>query len=129
MSSVPDTLSTTGKSGHKSGAREVREALHDHLRKTANFIQLLDALVYAFAWVVIGLAVWLVASVTDHWLLPLPGILRWAIWLAGVSFTGWWFVRFLLPLALGQIRSKHVGIGVCQTIVFFLCAILCRATG
>ena len=112
MSSVanPTKSNVPAKSGappRGAATEAVRQSLHDHLRKTATFIKILDLLVLVFAWIAGILVLWLAACVIDHWLLPLPSFLRWAFWVVGVAGTGWWTVAYAVPLILRRINLAY----------------------
>ncbi|MEM7478664.1 MAG: hypothetical protein AAF483_27080, partial [Planctomycetota bacterium] len=87
-----------------SATAEVRKSLHDHLRKTAGFIKILDLLVLMFFWICGGLTLWLTACIIDHWIVALPVIARWAFWIIGVGVTGWWLTTKIAPLLLRRIN-------------------------
>ncbi|MFN3191719.1 MAG: hypothetical protein ACE361_14505 [Aureliella sp.] len=108
MSSVVESGKQPQPSGQRVGKSDaVRSSLHSHLRKTASFIKIMDLLVYGFAWLGGILALWFVACLIDHWILPLPSIVRWFFWFAGVAGTGAWAVRYVGPLLLGRINESY----------------------
>ncbi|MEM8734920.1 MAG: hypothetical protein AAGG44_11890, partial [Planctomycetota bacterium] len=108
MSSVVESGKQRSAPSPKVGKSDaVRSALHLHLRKTASFIKIMDLLVYGFAWLGGILALWFVACLIDHWLLPLPSVLRWLFWIAGVVGTGIWVIRYVGPLLLGRINESY----------------------
>ncbi|MEZ6137805.1 MAG: hypothetical protein R3C53_23200 [Pirellulaceae bacterium] len=111
MSSMPSGVSAPAQTAPaRSGTErteEVRHSLHRHLRKTAQFIKILDTLVIAFAWMAAILAIWLVACVVDHWLWPLPVLARWGFWFVCVGLTTWWTVRYLVPLLIHRINPVY----------------------
>ncbi|MEC8555540.1 MAG: hypothetical protein VXZ82_11095 [Planctomycetota bacterium] len=102
MSTVPNAPSGPAVKGAATEA--AKEALHDHLRKTASFIKILDLLVAMFSWICGGLLLWFVACLIDHWIYPLPPLGRWFFWLVGVGVTAWWTSSRVLPLALRRIN-------------------------
>ncbi|MFK7736478.1 MAG: hypothetical protein AB8B50_10635, partial [Pirellulaceae bacterium] len=106
MSTVADTNKPpVAKTGVKSEA--VRGSLRSHLKQTARFIKFMDLMVYGLSWICLILAVWLIASVVDHWLWPLPGLARWAVWCGVVAATAFGLVRYILPLILGRINETY----------------------
>lgn len=109
MSSAPTTAnSTPANADALAGSHDqVRQSLHAHLRKTAQFIRILDTLVVMFAWVTALLGLWLVACIVDHWLVPLPGFGRWLIWGAAVAGSAWWIGKNLVPLAIQRISPVY----------------------
>lgn len=117
MSSIPTNVAGRGDkrspSPRKSPTEKVagklqpQTELHSHLEKTAKFIKAFDILVRVFAWLACMLAVWLLACFVDHWLLPIPSLLRWAIWLALVGFTGWIVIQQIVPLLVGKINLDY----------------------
>ncbi|QDV27661.1 hypothetical protein [Aureliella helgolandensis] len=115
MSSVPGQVAPRIKPAPKaspqgvkqSASETARQQLHTHLRKTARFIKVLDSVALTFACIAGLLTLWLLACVLDHWLLPLPSILRWSFWIAAVGGTLWWFLRYLLPLLAQRINPTY----------------------
>ncbi|MEZ6080614.1 MAG: hypothetical protein R3C56_34550 [Pirellulaceae bacterium] len=85
----------------------VRQALHQHLKKTASFIKFMDALVLLSGWIATMLLIWLAACAIDHWLWPLSTAGRWAFWATGVAACGWWLLWQCLPLLLGRINPLY----------------------
>lgn len=105
-SPAPSSKSAAG--GSRGAATEaVRKSLHEHLRKTAGFIRILDLLVKAFAFIACVLVVWLLACVVDHWLLPLASWMRWSIWTICVSATGWFLAFQVAPLLFRKINLTY----------------------
>jgi hypothetical protein len=91
MSTTPAQAVPSAEAGHRRMTNEdARQFLHSHIRKTARDIKFLDLLVLLIGWIAVIFAVWLVACVVDHWLLPLPGLARWVVWLAVVAGTLAW---------------------------------------
>ncbi|GAB5403692.1 MAG: hypothetical protein Aurels2KO_19230 [Aureliella sp.] len=98
-----------GRSKSRGGTEKIRpqSELKSHLEKTARFIKAFDILVRGFAWISCILAAWLLACLVDHWLLPLPSVLRWLAWGALVAFTVWIAVWQIVPLIIGRINPDY----------------------
>jgi len=114
MSSIPNPVPRlqrppTGAlpSDVRQTTEQVREALHQHLRKTASFIKFMDALVSVFLWIAALLLVWSIACAVDHWLWPLPTWGRWLFWGVGAAASAWCLFGKLGPLLLQRINPVY----------------------
>ncbi|MCC7336862.1 MAG: hypothetical protein IT422_17365 [Pirellulaceae bacterium] len=112
MSSLPNSAPQRAatadvQTGLLPSTESVRQALHQHLKKTASFIKFMDALVLLSGWIATMLLIWLAACVIDHWLWPLSTAGRWAFWATGVAACGWWLLWQCLPLLLGRINPLY----------------------
>ncbi|MCA9180134.1 MAG: hypothetical protein KDA51_01745, partial [Planctomycetales bacterium] len=112
MSSLPNSAprratAVDAKSGLLPSTESVRQALHQHLKKTASFIKFMDALVLLSSWIATMLLIWLAACAIDHWLWPLSTAGRWIFWVAGVAACGWWLLWQCLPLLFGRINPLY----------------------
>ncbi|MEZ6152026.1 MAG: hypothetical protein R3C09_18135 [Pirellulaceae bacterium] len=112
MSSLPNSAPQRAatadvQTGLLPSTESVRQALHQHLKKTASFIKFMDALVLLSGWIATMLLIWLAACAIDHWLWPLSTAGRWAFWATGVAACGWWLLWQCLPLLLGRINPLY----------------------
>ena len=112
MSSLPNAATRPPTAGNATtgllpSTESVRQALHQHLKKTASFIKFMDALVLLSRWVAAMLLIWLAACAVDHWLWPLPTAGRWMFWMVGVAACGWWLAWQCLPLLFGRINPLY----------------------
>ncbi len=112
MSSIPNPVSQPQRPpGVPASVRqttdEVRQSLHQHLKKTASFIKFMDGLVLLFGWIAAMLLIWLAACAVDHWLWPLASWGRWLFWASGVAAAVWWLGWRLLPLIVRRINPVY----------------------
>jgi collagen type III alpha len=88
-------------------AETASQHLSDHLKKTAQFIKILDILIFGFSCLVFLLALWLIGSIVDHWLMPIPQSIRWGLWIAAAVALSWGTISYLFPLLIRRINPAY----------------------
>ncbi len=112
MSSIPNPVSQPQMpvdvpAAVRQTTDDVRQSLHQHLRKTASFIKFMDSLVLFFSWIAVMMLIWLFACGVDHWLWPLTSWGRWLFWSLGMVGSLWWLGWQLLPLVVRRINPVY----------------------
>ena len=105
MSNTPAQAAGTTTPAETS--RQIRELLYAHLRHSTRVIKTMDLIVLGCAWIAGIVGLWLFACLFDHWIFPLPRIVRWAVWLVGVCGSAYWLVRWVAPLVLHRINPAY----------------------
>lgn len=105
MSSIPSSVQPASTA--KITAEAAQQQIATHVRQAAKFIRALDIMVLMSGWLVLILATWLVGSVIDHWLVALPMLARWSIWLAVVALSTWYAATRLTPLLVRRINPTY----------------------
>lgn len=105
MSSIPSSVQPASTA--KITAEAAQQQIATHVRQAAKFIRALDIMVLMSGWLVLILATWLVGSVIDHWLVALPIVARWSIWLAVVALSTWFAATRLTPLLVRRINPTY----------------------
>ncbi len=105
MSSIPSSVQPASTA--KITAEAAQQQIATHVRQAAKFIRALDIMVLMSGWLVLILATWLAGSVIDHWLIALPIVVRWSIWLSVVALSTWFAVTRLTPLLVRRINPTY----------------------
>lgn len=105
MSAVPSQ--DVSSAAQRMTADDARQQLIGHLRKTAQFIKILDIVTLLAVCLVGVLAIWLLGSIVDHWLVALPALARWAVWGLTVVSLAWLLAIRMLPLVFRRINPVY----------------------
>jgi collagen type III alpha len=105
MSAMPSQ--DVAAAGQRLTAEAAGQQLVSHLRKTAQFIKILDIVTILAACLVVLLTIWLLGSLVDHWLVALPVYARWMLWGLSAVALVWLLLSRLVPLIIRRINPVY----------------------
>ena len=87
---------------------QMQVMLRRHIQRAGQLLRIQDLATYGFAWAGALTATWMLACLVEHWLVPLPVVLRWAIWLTTAGLSAKLFLQYMLPLLVRRINPDYV---------------------